>query len=87
MQVDHIRPMLKAPGIKLLKLKHDKPLANFAFKFNFRRYSEVDMGRALADRERGTGVRVRQDLGKYCRHVIVDMRFAQSSYLSFNGIL
>jgi hypothetical protein len=39
-QVDPIKPTLKAPGIKLLKLKCDKPLSNFAFKFNSRRYTE-----------------------------------------------
>jgi hypothetical protein len=32
-QVEPIKPALKAPGIKLLKLKYDKPLSNFAFKF------------------------------------------------------
>jgi len=42
-QVDPIKPMLKAPGIKLLKLKYDKPLSNFAFKFNLRRYSEASV--------------------------------------------
>ena len=45
----------------------------------------VDMERARADRERGAGVRIRQDLGRYCRHVI-DMRF-EPSYLKLNGIL
>ena len=39
MQVDSIKPTLKAPGIKRLKLKYDEPLSNFAFKFNLRRYS------------------------------------------------
>ena len=38
MQVDPVKPTLKAPGIKLLKLECDKPLSNFAFKFNLRRY-------------------------------------------------
>jgi hypothetical protein len=38
-QVDPIKPTLKAPGIKLFKLKYDKPLPNFAFKFNLRRYA------------------------------------------------
>ena len=28
---------MKAPGIKLLKLKYDEPLSNFAFNFNLRR--------------------------------------------------
>ena len=39
MQDDPIKPTLKAPGIKLLKLKYDKPLSNVAFTFNLRRYS------------------------------------------------
>ena len=37
-QVDPIRPTLKAPGTKRLKLKYDGPLSNFAFKFKLRRY-------------------------------------------------
>jgi len=32
-QVDPIKPTLKAPGTKRLKLKYDKLLSNFAFKF------------------------------------------------------
>jgi hypothetical protein len=40
-QVDPIKPTLKAPGIKLSKLKYDKPLSNFAFRFNLRRYFEA----------------------------------------------
>jgi hypothetical protein len=40
-QVDPINLVLKAPGIKRLKLKFDDPLPNFAFKFNLRRYNEV----------------------------------------------
>jgi hypothetical protein len=38
-QVDPIKPTLKAPGIKLLKLKYDKPLSSFALKFYLRRYT------------------------------------------------
>jgi len=34
-----MKPALKAPGTERLKLKHDEPLSNFAFKFNLRRYS------------------------------------------------
>jgi len=37
-QVDPIKPTLKAPGIKLSKLKYGKPLSKSAFKFNLRRY-------------------------------------------------
>jgi len=31
-----MKTTLKAPGTKLLKLKHDEPLSKFAFKFNLR---------------------------------------------------
>jgi hypothetical protein len=40
-QVDPIKPALKAPGTKRLKLKCDEQLSNFAFKFNLRRCIEV----------------------------------------------
>ena len=38
MQVDPIKPMVKAPGSNLLTLKHDELPSSFAFKFNLRRY-------------------------------------------------
>jgi len=38
-QVDPVKPTLKAPGYKHLKLKHDKPPSNYAFKFNLRRFT------------------------------------------------
>jgi hypothetical protein len=37
-QVDPIKPSLKASGPKRLKLEYDKMLSTFAFKFNLRRY-------------------------------------------------
>jgi len=37
-QVDPIKPKLKPPGTKRLKLKHDELLWHFAFRFNLRRY-------------------------------------------------
>ena len=40
MQVDPIKPTLKAPGTKRLKLEYDGLLSNFAFKFNLRRYTQ-----------------------------------------------
>ena len=40
MQVDPIKPKLKLPGIKRLKLKCDEPLSNVAFKYNLRCYHE-----------------------------------------------
>jgi len=38
-QVDPIKPMLKAPGTKRLKLKIDELLSSFAFNLNLRRYT------------------------------------------------
>ena len=32
------KPLLKAAKTKRLKLKHDKPLPSFAFKFNLRQH-------------------------------------------------
>jgi len=37
-QVDPIKPTLKAPVNKRLKLEYDELLSRFAFKFNLRRY-------------------------------------------------
>jgi hypothetical protein len=37
-QVDPIKPTLKAPGTKRLKLNYEVPLSNFAFKSNVRLY-------------------------------------------------
>ena len=39
MQLDPIKPTLKAPGSKRLKLQYEKPPANSAFRFNLRRYN------------------------------------------------
>jgi len=38
-QVKPMKPVLKAPGSMLLKLRCDGPLSNFAFNFNLRRYT------------------------------------------------
>ena len=42
MQVDRIKPTLKSPGTKRLKLECDKPLSNFALNFNLRRYTKAE---------------------------------------------
>jgi hypothetical protein len=36
-----MKPLLKAPGSKLLKLQRDKLLSSFAFNFNLRRCTTV----------------------------------------------
>jgi len=41
-QIDPIKPAMKAPGTKRLKLKYDKRLSicfNFGYNFNLRRYN------------------------------------------------
>ena len=43
MQVDPIKPTVKAPGTKRLKLKYAKLLSSFAFNVNLRRYSSGAM--------------------------------------------
>ena len=48
MQVDRIKPALKALGTKRLKLKYDESPLNFAFKFKLRRYSEARKARRRA---------------------------------------
>jgi hypothetical protein len=42
MQVDPIKPKLKPPGTKRLKLNYDEPLSTFAFDFKLRRYTKVE---------------------------------------------
>jgi len=37
-QVDPLKPTLKAPGAKRSKLKYAEPLSNFAINFNLRHY-------------------------------------------------
>ena len=60
-QVDPIKPELKAPGTKRLKLKCDEPLSDFAFNFSLRRYTEVvDVADLHGARTRPTG-REQQD--------------------------
>jgi hypothetical protein len=59
-QVDPIKLTLKAPGIKLLKLKYDnKPLSNFAFRFNFRRYIQELLRNYLAKQGQDMQAKVR----------------------------
>ena len=45
MQVDPIKPTLKAPRIQRLKLIRDDPLSNLALNFNLRRYTKAAQSR------------------------------------------
>jgi len=38
-QVEPMKPVLKAPVVKRLQPKYDEPLSNFAFNVNLRRYT------------------------------------------------
>jgi len=42
-----MRPVLKAPGSMLLKLRYDGPLSKCAFDFNFRQYTAASLGAVL----------------------------------------
>jgi hypothetical protein len=42
-QVDPIKPKLKAPGTKRLQLEFDKLLSSFAFKFILHRYIKAEI--------------------------------------------
>jgi len=45
-QVDPMKPMLKARGTERLKLEYDESPSNFAFKSKFRRYSKESEAKA-----------------------------------------
>ena len=47
MQVDPLKPELKPPGTKCLKLNCVAPVSSFAFKFNLRRYREKRKNRTF----------------------------------------
>jgi hypothetical protein len=49
-EVDPIKPTLKAPGTKCLKLNYDGLLSSFAFKFNLRRYITESVKINIANR-------------------------------------
>jgi hypothetical protein len=53
-QVDPIKPTLKAPGSMHSILRYDGPVSNFAFKFNLCRYSEVRSGDSSTSAEEAT---------------------------------
>ena len=54
-QIDPMKPTLKAPGTKRLKLQYDEPPSNFAFKFISRRYTGGAWGGAGAGMDDRSG--------------------------------
>jgi hypothetical protein len=60
-QVDRLKPVLKAPGVKRLKLNYDEVVTSSAFKFNLRRYIMVVVAVVVAVEVGGwTGSRYRR---------------------------
>jgi len=55
-QVDPIKPRLKAPVSKSLKLKYDELLSNVASKFNLRRYNLAGVEMSLHPLMSGRGL-------------------------------
>ena len=51
-QVEPMKPTLKAPGTKRLTLKYDKLLSSFGFNFNLRRYIAACKWHVKQERER-----------------------------------
>ena len=47
-QVDPVKPKLKAPGTKRFKLTYHGQLSDFAFKFNLRRFTKATGLRPVA---------------------------------------
>jgi len=54
-QVDPMKPTLKAPGPLRLKLKYDGSLSNFAFKSDLRRYTKEPHNPIKQDVQKKTG--------------------------------
>jgi len=54
-QVEPMKPPLKAPGTKRLKAHYDEPPFNFGFKFNLRRYTGCTARAIHARHLRGRG--------------------------------
>ena len=61
MQVDPIKPNLKAPGTKRLKLAYGELVSSFAFKLKLRRYNKVVPKTAANFRALCTGEAVQVD--------------------------
>jgi hypothetical protein len=74
-QVDPIKPVLKAPVTKRLKLKQGELLSRCAFKFDLRRYNKVStlilgISQSLQELPSDAQKHPRQGLADTARHVI-----------------
>ena len=68
MQVDPIKPKMKAPGSKRLKLQYDALLSKFGLEFSLRCYSEAAVAELEEERGRSAVVAaVAEDKVGRCR--------------------
>jgi hypothetical protein len=73
-QVDPIKPTLKPPGIKRLKLKRGELLSSFAFKSILRRFTEVSKlprRRSESSHEIGARISCTPPAGAYTRPLFI----------------
>jgi len=69
-QVEPIKPTLKAPGIKRFKLKYDGLLSIFAFNFNLRRYNKAEFAPESIGKVSGAARGLCQWAGAYTRPLL-----------------
>ena len=86
MQVDPIKPTLKAPGTKRLNLKCDELLSSFAFEFNLRRYIKADLTALMTDSQDWWRGRTRITALRPNRASVLISRFMGFSKRSSRGL-
>jgi len=69
-QVDPIKPTLKPPGSKRLKLEDEKALSNFAFKFNLRRYTVFQSAPFISRDQRAAQLHAALQAGPHTRSLL-----------------
>jgi len=67
-----MRPMLKAPRTKLLKLSYDEPPSNFAFRCNLRRYMKECVAQAIDNVAEGAAVSIPESLEEWADFKVTD---------------
>ena len=70
MQVDPIKPTMKAPGTKRLKLEYDETLSDFAFKFKLCRYMKVSQ--AKMEQLTSESLKIHDDAVVLCKELLCD---------------
>ena len=73
MQVDPMKPKLKPPGTKHLKLKFDILLSTSAFKFNLRRYTEAEAAAEAAAVAGAAHKLVKTSINAFCHPSFLEL--------------